>query len=59
MALRSAYRRFALPDHRTPVRIAFPVASITDIQEGVVHLKLRKHEVAALPSVKLRHEKSW
>nr|WP_255603834.1 PRC-barrel domain-containing protein [Oscillochloris sp. ZM17-4] len=31
--------------------VSIPVASIKDIQAGVVHLKLRKDEVAALPTI--------
>ena len=33
--------------------VTIPIAGITDIQEGVVHLKLTKQEVAALPAVKV------
>jgi hypothetical protein len=35
--------------------VTIPISGIKDIQHGVVHLKLSKQEVAALPTVRVRH----
>jgi hypothetical protein len=39
--------------------VTIPISGIKDIQDGVVHLNLRKQEIAALPTVKVRRGAAW